>query len=179
MNVVCSSSLRFNAVAEWWEEYIAYEDLKNQIYTLEKQATLSSIPPGSIPYADLEANEETSLVPSSQTDAVFVPLLDKELRKVSLFYEAQEKALLDELEELEGQVTEQELKGMADRYEDEWDSAEDDEDEVNSLRHSRDLSGSFSPSGSALPPKRRRRMSSSAGRGARNSLSIGECNTPR
>ena len=86
--------MKFNAVAEWWEEYIAcvnplplcyldvetenrYEALKKQIYQLEKQqAGLRES------YHDLEANESTSLIGSSHPsspDRLFIPLLDREL----------------------------------------------------------------------------------------------------
>lgn len=168
--------MRFNAVAEWWEEYLSYETLKDQIYTLEKQ-TAPSLPSSGPQFdADLEANEQTLLFPSSPpspSDNVFVPMLDKELRKVSIFYETQERAILDELEDLEAQVKEQELKGMQDRYEDDWDSAEDDDAE-STMANSRDAL-SHSNSESAPPPKRRRRISSSASRAARTASSIGPC----
>lgn len=92
------------------------------------------------------------------TDAVFKPLLDAELRKISSFYTLQEKQFLQELAELEELVKEQDEIGMlAGRlYGDtQWDEDEDeDEDDWQSAERSHE------------PPtsKRRRRASTSAGR---------------
>ncbi|KAL0576788.1 low-affinity phosphate transporter [Marasmius crinis-equi] len=146
-----SSALKFNAVSEWWDDYIDYDMLKKCIYQLEKQQhTLSSS------YHDLESNERTSLVGrrvDRETDAVFIPMLDRELRKMVLFYENQEKELLDELEELEELVKQQEELGLeGDHYHDEYTDDEDDDDE--SLSQSRDAT--------TATGRRRRRMSSSA-----------------
>jgi phosphate transporter len=98
------------------------------------------------------------------TDAVFKPLLDAELRKISSFYTLQEKQFLQELAELEELVKEQDDIGMlAGRlYGDtQWDEDED-EDEDESAERSHD------------PPtsKRRRRASTSAGRAVSQG---GEC----
>ncbi|KIK60132.1 hypothetical protein GYMLUDRAFT_244566 [Collybiopsis luxurians FD-317 M1] len=138
-----SSALKFNAVSEWWEEYIDYDTLKKYIYQLEKQQQgLSSS------YQDLESNERTSLVgrpDDAATDSIFIPLLDKELKKITLFYENQEKELFEELEELEALVQKQDEIGLeGDHYVD--DGEYDDED---------DESISRSPVG-----QRRRRLSS-------------------
>ncbi|ESK87596.1 phosphate transporter [Moniliophthora roreri MCA 2997] len=129
-----SSALKFNAVSDWWEEYIDYDMLKKCIYQLEKQQNINSS------YQDLESNERTSLVgrpADHQTDSVFVPLLDRQLRKIVLFYEAQEKELSEELEELEELVRQQEELGLeGDHYTD--DDFEDDDDDDDSLSRSRD-----------------------------------------
>ena len=90
------------------------------------------------------------------TDAVFKPLLDDELRKISSFYSSQENQLLQELAELDELVKEQDDIGMlAGRFygDNQWDEDED-EDEDESAEQSHD------------PPtsKRRRRASTSAGR---------------
>jgi len=72
--------------------------LKRYIYQLERQQhdVDASI-------HDLESSERASLIDgSTSTDAVFLPLLDRELKKIALFYEFQERELLDELAELEG-----------------------------------------------------------------------------
>lgn len=87
-----SSSLKFNAVSEWWDEYINYDALKKYVYQLEKQAVSFRDAAH-----DLEANEQTSLIQGQDhlsTDALFVPLLDRELKKICLFYEMQEAELL-------------------------------------------------------------------------------------
>ncbi|KAF9262496.1 Sodium/sulfate symporter [Marasmius fiardii PR-910] len=144
-----NSALKFNAVAEWWEEYIHYGMLKRYIYQLEKQQQNMSSS-----YQDLESNERTSLVGhrvDRQTDALFIPKLDRELRKIVTFYEHQEKELMDELEELEELVKQQEELGLAgDHYLDD-DDDEDDDDE--SLSHSRE----------PTTGRRRRRLSVSIG----------------
>jgi hypothetical protein len=92
------------------------------------------------------------------TDAVFKPLLDVELRKISSFYTLQEKQFLQELIELEELVKEQDDIGMLDsRFfgDGQWDEDEDeDEDDWPSTERSRDHP----------PSKRRRRASTSAGR---------------
>ncbi|EPQ53940.1 SPX-domain-containing protein [Gloeophyllum trabeum ATCC 11539] len=129
-----SSSLKFNAVAEWWDEYIAYDSLKKAIYQLEKQQTGVDHP-----YTDLESNERTSLIDradSSATDALFIPLLDHELKKIMLFYEAKEAEVLKELAGLEELVREQdESEPVADEHymhdidEDDEDDDDDDDDE--------------------------------------------------
>ncbi|KIY66322.1 Sodium/sulfate symporter [Cylindrobasidium torrendii FP15055 ss-10] len=141
-----SSSLKFNAVAEWWDEYIAYDTLKKTIYQLEKQ---QQAPNGVDVYSDLEANETSALVggSTSATDGIFVPLLDRELKKINLFYESQEEELNRELEELEALVHRQEAGGFDEYYADEDDDRDSDEDSVSRSRE---------------PPANRRRRASAA-----------------
>ncbi|KAF5379679.1 hypothetical protein D9615_005804 [Tricholomella constricta] len=125
-----SSSLKFNAVSDWWDEYIAYDALKKHIYQLEKRQHGDNLP-----YRDLEANEQESPllghVARSGTDVLFEPLLNKELRKIERFYETQEKELLEEVADLEELVSKQEESGLdaADRYFDHPDVDEFDEDD--------------------------------------------------
>lgn len=92
------------------------------------------------------------------TDALFVPLLDSELRKISSFYALQENQLLEELFELEGLVKEQDEIGMlAGRFygESQWDEDEDeDEDDWQSTERERSRDPTTS--------KHRRRASTSA-----------------
>lgn len=99
------------------------------------------------------------VTPFQDTDAIFQPLLDAELRKISSFYSLQENQLLEELSELEELVKEQDDIGMvAGRiYGDtQWDEDEDeDEDDWQSTERSQDPATS----------KRRRRASTSAVRG--------------
>ncbi|KAG6816670.1 hypothetical protein H0H87_004030 [Tephrocybe sp. NHM501043] len=134
-----SSSLKFNAVSDWWDEYIAYDSLKRHIYQLEKEQHGEGIP-----YRDVEANEQSNLLGQSSTDAIFEPLLDKELKKITLFYEGQEKELLDLVTQLEVLVANQEDAGLFDdgRYLDDPD--DDDEEDDESISRS---------------PERRRRIS--------------------
>ncbi|KAJ3518184.1 hypothetical protein NLJ89_g10 [Agrocybe chaxingu] len=147
-----SSSLKFNAVADWWDEYIAYDALKKYIYQLEKQQAGHE----HLLAHDIESNERSSLLrqgDASSTDSLFIPLLDRELKKIVLFYEHQEKELLDDLEELERDVELQEEIGLrgGEHYQDFDEEDEEDDDSI-----------SRSPVGT-----RRRRKSSSAARGQR------------
>ncbi|OCH89601.1 Sodium/sulfate symporter [Obba rivulosa] len=153
-----SSSLKFNAVPEWWDEYIAYDTLKKHIYQLEKQqAGLRDS------YHDLEANERSSLMAgedSSSTDAVFIPLLDRELRKICAFYEEKEKELLQDVASLERLVEQQEEAGPNARHEyldvddDDDDEEEEDDDDLPEQSPVATRDHTLSPSA------RRRRMRS-------------------
>ena len=134
-----------------------YDALKKYIYHLEKQKHEALHHSHDID----SATERTSLVnPAAQfqdTDDLFKPLLDAELRKIASFYALQEKQLLQELSELEELVKEQDDFGMlAGRFygDHRWDEDEDeDEDDWHSTERSQDP-----------PSKRRRRASTSAGR---------------
>ncbi|TFK50172.1 SPX-domain-containing protein, partial [Heliocybe sulcata] len=171
-----SSSLKFNAVAEWWDEYIAYDSLKKAIYQLEKQQAS-----GEHSYADLESNERTSLigrVDSSSTDAIFIPLLDHELKKITSFYETKEGELLHELGGLEEMVSEQDEAGpiaddhyMQDIDEDDEDEEDDDDYESPSRSRTRERSPPHigrSPSngagarGGRRKPQSKRRLSTTS-----------------
>ncbi|KAG7090181.1 hypothetical protein E1B28_011788 [Marasmius oreades] len=147
-----SSALKFNAVSEWWDEYIDYDTLKKLIYQLEKQQQTTVTP-----YQDLESNERSSLVGrrvDRQTDAAFIPKLDRELRKLTAFYEHQEKELMDELEDLEELVKQQEELGLeGDHYSDA--SIDEDDEDDESLSHSREAT--------ATSGRRRRGLSTSTG----------------
>ena len=172
-SLMASSSLKFNAVGEWWDEYIAcvtfksllnrilhshsYDALKKHIYQLEKQqAGLRDS------YHDLEANEHTSLMGSSHAgspDSVFIPLLDRELEKICLFYSVEEQRLTDDVMALQEEVERQEESGpyAGHRYMDaEGDEDEEDDDdfEATSPIESRDRTRS---------PRRRRQQSLSLG----------------
>lgn len=137
-------------------DFRSYDALKKYIYQLEKQQ--HDLGRSSL---DLEANEREYLIQQTNqnaTDALFVPLLDKELKKITLFYESQEKELLDAVTDLEKMVAEQEEAGLdaeSHYLDDEFeDDDEDDDDELHHSSHIRDESRS---------PKRRRRRLSSVG----------------
>lgn len=195
-----SSSLKFNAVSEWWDHYIAYDALKKYIYQLEKHAaSQAQSTPTSQPAADLsasfledlESNEQTSLLGISRssleggggganglqgTDAMFVPLLNRELKKIVLFYEAQEKELFKELEELEESIAKAEEEGMwgpggdhgfydDDVEEDDEDDDDEDGDDNGNGNNSAQAKKqkramSLSQTSSTLDAGRRRRKSS-------------------
>ncbi|KAI0353693.1 Sodium/sulfate symporter [Trametes cingulata] len=181
-----SSSLKFNAVSEWWDEYIAYDALKKYVYQLEKQkAGLQES------FHDLEANESTSLIgagsEATNTDALFIPLLDRELKKVCLFYESEEQRLADEVTTLQQEVEQQEHNGPyagPQYFDDDGDAdadadeeEDDDEFDIHSpvrdrtksparrrRQHSRSVSsaGPPAPSGSRLKFDSKRRYSVSS-----------------
>ncbi|KAI0319073.1 SPX domain-containing protein [Amylostereum chailletii] len=162
-----SSSLKFNAVVEWWDEYIAYDALKKYIYQLEKQQHEARVHAHDIE----SAGEHTGLVPGSSspdTDALFRPLLDVERRKISTFAALQEKELFEELAELEALVQEQDELGLvagrlyADDEDDMDDDDDDDEDEVDVEW------GAPSASRERQSSKRRRRNSTSVGRASKD-----------
>jgi len=93
---------------------------------------------------DLESNEQSALLRQSDvtnTDALFVPLLDRELKKIILFYEHQAKELLEDLEDLEKDVELQEELGLTgDHYEDYDEHTDDDESISRSPEGTRNLS---------------------------------------
>lgn len=160
-----------------------YDTLKKYIYQLEKQQHEARLA-AQARHDDPEAADETSALVASDmvqtggtdTDAVFRPLLDTELRKISSFYTAQEKELLQELQELEelvDSVDRDGLEGGLNMYDDadgdaDEDDDEDDEDEWNDSPV-RERSGgraiSTETTGSRRgSSKRRRRAGSSAGK---------------
>lgn len=126
--------------------------MKKYIYQLEKQqhghTTLSHSFLG-----DVEASERSGLLDehdASNTNALFIPLLDRELKKITLFYESQEKELVDELVELEEDVNRREEAGLEGNSLYLEGSDDDDDDESVSVSQS--------------PERRRHRKSSSGGR---------------
>jgi hypothetical protein len=125
-----------------------YDALKKHIYELEQQQA------GLRPYrdVDLEAGEQSPLVGnSSSTDAAFIPLLDRELKKITAFYEAKEKELSAEATELDELVEKEDELGPLNqtRYTDDLDDDEDDDDDDDT----------DSRAGTRSPEARRRRLS--------------------
>ncbi|EUC64788.1 transporter, divalent anion:Na+ symporter (DASS) family protein, partial [Rhizoctonia solani AG-3 Rhs1AP] len=123
-----SNSLKFNANAEWWDEYIAYSALKKQIYTLESELPI----PGQS--RDVEQGERAALLGGDSNreaaNAVFQPLLDVELAKITAFYDLQEKELLYDVTELEQLVAKTEEDGInGNAGIDSDDGSDDDEDD--------------------------------------------------
>jgi hypothetical protein len=66
-------------------------------------------------------------IQSDATDALFIPLLDRELKKIVAFYEHQEQELMEELQDLEKDVELQDELGL--RGEETWGRYADDDDE--------------------------------------------------
>ncbi|KAG9127238.1 low-affinity phosphate transporter [Ceratobasidium sp. 392] len=155
-----SNSLKFNANAEWWEEYIAYSALKKQIYTLEAETTA----PGQQP--DVERGERSALLGQhgrTATNSVFRPLLDVELAKIVAFYDIQEKELLYDVMELEQLVTKTEEEGINSvNHEDSEEGSDEDEDED-------DIRGN----GNGASPTTERRRSGSQSQNLSNSRQLG------
>lgn len=143
----------------------SYDVLKRYIYQLEKQQQQHHGVESS--YHDLEANEQTALVDHTETssaDNLFKPLLDRELEKITQFYEAQERELMDELVALEQSITQQDEDGLEagldymDEYEDDEEDEEEEEEEEDDIARS-DHHGKGS--------RRRQRKSSSVAYGTR------------
>jgi phosphate transporter len=134
----------------------SYDALKKYIYQLEKQQHGREA--SSPLYHDIEVGEQSQLLDDraavSDTDALFIPLLDRELQKITAFYTAQEKEIMDELNSLEADVAEQEAVGLdgADGY---LQASDDDDDDDESVQLSQS------------PDRRRRTLSHSAGAGKR------------
>lgn len=133
------------------DAFCSYDALKKSIYQLEKQhhdQRRSSV--------DVEGGERQQLIPGhdrSETDALFVPLLDRELRKMTFFYDTQEKELLEGVSDLEQLVKEQEESGLtAESYFDEASDEEDDDDDPQSAAPRSPVE--------SRPPRRQRRRSS-------------------
>jgi len=101
----------------------SYDGLKKQIYLVEKrQSGLDSN------YHDLES-QRNPLLGNSGSDQAFTQYLDRELRKITIFYESQVAELFEDIEDLQAQVTEQEEEEMRNYPEfDEEDEDEEDED---------------------------------------------------
>lgn len=171
-----SNSLKFNANAEWWDEYIAcvfllnnfalisqampsYSALKKQIYTLEAEVPI----PGQS--RDVERGERSSLLGEHnrrETNAIFKPLLDAELAKIVAFYDLQEKELLYDVMELEQLVIKTEEEGIgAGNGGDSDDGSDEDEDEDDAR----------SNGGSPLTERRR---SGSQSQGMSSTRTLGE-----
>ncbi|KAF9021958.1 Sodium/sulfate symporter [Hymenopellis radicata] len=134
-----SSSLKFNAVSDWWDDYIAYDTLKKFIYQLEKQQQHNGL---SDSYHDLEANETSAL----------------ELKKIVLFYEGQERELFEELHELEEMVKHQEEAGFENGgyYMDDIDEDDDDDDSVSGSRGPAQRRRRLSRNSSSIPTREHR-----------------------
>jgi hypothetical protein len=101
----------------------SYDGLKKQIYLVEKQQSGLDTS-----YLDLES-QHTPLLGHEDADQNFSQYLDRELRKITLFYESQAAELFEDVEDLEAQVEEQEETEMRNYPEfDEEDEDEEDED---------------------------------------------------
>lgn len=85
-----SHSLQFNAVPDWSNHYIAYSNLKKQIYSLETQINQKP---------EVTDPESSPLLTGDidDPDKIFTNTLDAELEKVTSFYQIKENEIYDEL----------------------------------------------------------------------------------
>ena len=90
-----SHSIQFNAVPEWQSHYLAYSNLKKLIFTLEKEVNQATPEH----YTDAEASPLLSN-PNDDPDHVFSQALDRELERITSFYELKEPEIFAEVDEL-------------------------------------------------------------------------------
>ncbi|KAG8930937.1 low-affinity phosphate transporter [Tulasnella sp. 418] len=144
-----SHSLKFNAVAEWWDEYIAYSALKKKIYEVP-QSSYSDHP--------ADTHEESRLMAGNGSSAndQFIPLLDRELNKITSFYIVQAKEIESELEEVKQLVDEKEAQGLrpTPEYLDDDGDDDDDDDDGSPSRASRSRKTSVSEPPSPIATRR-------------------------
>ena len=101
----------------------SYDGLKKRIYLVEKQQSGLDTS-----YHDIES-PRSPLLGHSDSDQTFSQYLDRELRKITIFYESQAAELLEDTRDLETQVADQEEAEMRNYPEfDEEDEDEEDED---------------------------------------------------
>jgi hypothetical protein len=86
-----SHSLQFNAVPDWSNHYVAYSNLKKQIYTLETRLNQQNAT------VDAESSPLLNGAPEDP-DKTFTELLDSELEKVCSFYQIKELEIYGEAE---------------------------------------------------------------------------------
>jgi phosphate transporter len=114
-----------------------YDALKKYIYQLEKRQSVHRQR-----YHDTEASESSALIShvdggaeAEDTDAVFRPLIERDLVKVEAFYTKQEERLVQDVAGLEALVRDEEDCGRGDAHwvedDDEEDDDADDDDEAN------------------------------------------------
>ncbi|GJJ08647.1 hypothetical protein Clacol_002866 [Clathrus columnatus] len=126
-----SNSLKFNAISDWWDDYIAYDYLKKQIYQLEKEHQRSV----TTRYRDVEANEGAALLANGALDERFRSLLDHELQKISTFYERHEHDMFEGLKAIEQEIYTKDSQGLVPdtAYLDHDSGPDDDEDDIDDL----------------------------------------------
>ncbi|KAJ4369241.1 low-affinity phosphate transporter [Neocucurbitaria cava] len=88
-----SHSLQFNAVPDWSNHYIAYSNLKKQIYSLETQINQK--------HAHVDAESSPLLNGDAEDpDKTFTNTLDAELERVVSFYQLKESEIYREIDTL-------------------------------------------------------------------------------
>ncbi|CEH12739.1 probable pho91-similarity to pho87p and pho90p [Ceraceosorus bombacis] len=147
-----SHSLQFNSVPDWADKYLAYSNLKKAIYQLEQ-----SQPVDGSTENDVAGTEESQALLSSgvaaEADRVFLPLLDKELKKIVAFYAHKEAELNSAVEQLRVDLERRENEDVRPSIEGVF---SDPRKYNQASREERDLRG-------YTGPRRPRRVSSSGG----------------
>ncbi|KAH8553450.1 SPX domain-containing protein [Umbelopsis sp. PMI_123] len=105
-----SHTLQFNAVPEWTEYYLAYDQLKKLIYQLEKEHVEEM---AQNPNMDPEKATNFSNEDIHRSNERFMNALDLQLEKVFDFYTEKEAELYSELEQLQIDSENPELENQA------------------------------------------------------------------
>ncbi|KAI8371763.1 SPX domain-containing protein [Radiomyces spectabilis] len=106
-----SHSLQFNAVPDWIEKYVAYDNLKKLIFQIEKERVENA----NKQHKDVEAEE----VKQDDGEARFLNALDLQLEKVFDFYTQKESELYTQLDQLAATIADhvgEELEGEQQGY---------------------------------------------------------------
>ena len=111
------------------------------------------------------------------TDAFFLPLLDRELRKICVFYETEEHRLTDDLAALQTDIERQEESGpyAGHRYLDEEGDEDDDEDDDFQLQSP---TATVSRDRTQSPSRRRKHSRSMSSAGPKGGVYFTPCPTP-
>jgi phosphate transporter len=118
----------------------SYSALKKQIYIIEKENHRWRAAPD-----DPDSPEQATFLSRTENggEAAFEHLLDRELKKITLFYHTQEKELLDQLAALESLIAQKEEEGPNSGYDQDLDDDDDDDDDLDDSRMAE--SGVFKP----------------------------------
>ncbi|KAI9598907.1 SPX domain-containing protein [Syncephalis fuscata] len=88
-----SHQLKFNAVPEWSDHYVAYPQLKKLVYQIERNVVFTR----AAGEEDTLPEHEPLLDVRSRANSEFLPVLDRELGRITEFYVAKEGELYDEI----------------------------------------------------------------------------------
>ncbi len=132
-----SHSLQFNSVPDWADKYLAYSNLKKSIYDLEKESVPRPSPSSYRDRADDIEHESAALLSEesrSDTDPIFLPLIDSELRKIVTFYQAKEQELFLTVTRLQDDLVRAEDEDVGDFRSDGEDSEDEEMDDAADMR---------------------------------------------
>ena len=127
----------------------------------------------SVNQGDLDLEQASLLLPdASDSDKIFIRLLDKELKGVTAFYESKEAELIAELDATLAEVERIEVEGLPDDADDESDSDSDDGRGGVVKKTSRIARKLLQGGGRKQSVRRRRRASSSVSQQQRGEGSL-------